>query len=192
MSGGPQIRALTSQVALERIDRLKPPLRDAILGDAGDVSVARDAFQFSFIPFPIQIRILDAMRRHLTPVEWRESQRALMLGYLDKPVLRGLFDTAVRMLGLSVSTCCRWAPRAYDALFKNAGSLRYEPGPGPREGTLVLDAFPRALFSSGSFHDSMQAAFEVIYTLTKTEGTVTTADLELSSGHARYVMKWAE
>jgi hypothetical protein len=55
----PLIRALTSQVALERIAQLPTAQRERVLRDAGDVAVARDAFQFGWIPFSVQIAILD-------------------------------------------------------------------------------------------------------------------------------------
>jgi hypothetical protein len=184
----PRVRALTSQVALAFIGRLPTAQRDAILADVGDLQQARTAFQFGWIPFAIQIRILDAMRRNLSPSEWHESQRALTLAYLDKPVLRGLLDTAVRVLGLSVRTCCRWSPRAFDALFKDAGALRYEPGASDDRCTLVLEGFPPALFASGTFNDSLAAAFEVIFLLTETEGTVVPNAVDLAGGSARYVV----
>jgi hypothetical protein len=186
----PQVRALTSQVALQHIDRLPAAQRDAILVAVGDVTGARDAFQFNWIPFATQIRILDAMRAHLKPADWIASQRALMHAYLDKPVLRGLFDTAVRMLGLSVPTLARWAPRAFDALFKEAGLLRFEPG-SATELALVLERFPTALMSSGSFVESLQAALETIFTLTKTTGRVEVADFDPARGHARYTLRWS-
>jgi len=187
----PQIRALTSHVALARIDTMAPVLRTRILAEAGDVSRARDAFQFGWIPFEVQIGILDAMRRNLSPGEWTASQRELMMGYLDKPVLRGLFDTAVRMFGLSVRSLAKWAPRAYDALFKHAGELRYEAGETEGELSLVLDGFPSQLFGSGSFAESLQAAFETIFVLTKTAGTVTMSDRSTARGHARYTLRWS-
>jgi len=186
----PQVRALTSQVALQHIDKLPLALRDAILRDAGDVETAREAFQFGWIPFRLQVGILDSMRRQMTPEQWKASQRQLMLGYLDKPMLRGLFDTAVRMLGMSVATLSKWAPRGYDALFKNAGSLRFEVGHEPCEVALILEDFPPELFASGSFADALQAAFEVIFTLVKTEGRVQVSELDLKLGHARYTLRW--
>ena len=190
MSSIPQVRALTSQVALAHLGTLPPTLREVILRDAGDVESAREAFQFGWIPFRLQIGILDAMRRHMTPEQWKTSQRALMLAYLDKPVLRGLFDTAVRMLGMSVTTLSKWAPRGYDALFKHAGALRFEAGPAPGELSLVLDCFPPELFASGSFAEALSAAFEVIFTLVKTAGQVRVSELDLKRGHARYTLLW--
>jgi hypothetical protein len=185
----PQVRALTSQVALQHIERLPPAQRNAILRTLGDVTEARDAFQFNWIPFTTQIRILDAMRANLPPTDWHASQRALMHAYLDKPVLRGLFDTAVRMLGLSVPTLARWAPRAFDALFKDAGQLRFEPT-STVEVALVLERFPKELMSSGSFVESLQAALETIFTLTKTTGRVDLAEIDLARGNARYALHW--
>ncbi len=187
----PQVRALTSQVALGYVDQLPAAQRDAILGAAGDVEEARQAFQFNWIPFAIQIRILDAMRAHLSPSEWTASQRALMHAYLDKPVLRGLFDTAVRMLGLSVGTLVRWAPRGFDALFKDAGHLRFEAR-GPGELALVLERFPVELARSGSFVESLQAALETIFTLTRSTGRVEVSEVDPARGHARYTLRWQE
>lgn len=190
MSDLPQIRALTSLVALERIDSFAPVLRDKILAAAGDVSTARSAFQFSWIPLELQIRILDAMRRNLAPSEWVESQHALMMRYLEKPVLRGLFDTAVRVLGLSVGSLAKWTPRTYDALFKNAGTFSIERAETEGELSLYLEGFPAALFASGSFAESMQYSLETIFLLAKCEGTVTLSERSASRGSARYTLRW--
>jgi hypothetical protein len=185
----PQVRALTSQVALQHVDTLSSTLRASILHDAGDVEAARRAYQFGWIPFALQIRILDAMRRHQSPEAWQASQRVLMHGYLDKPVLRGLLDTAVRLLGLSVATLARWTPRAWDALFKHAGALRIDSQSEGRIG-FVLERFPPELMRSGSFVESLQAALEVIFVLAKVEGRVEIDAVHASSGEARFTLRW--
>jgi hypothetical protein len=188
MAGEPQVRALTSQVALQYVERLPAGPRAAILAELPEAGFVTDAFQFAWIPFPLQIKILDAMRRHLPPSEWHASQRTLALAYLDKPVLRGLFDTAVRVLGLSVGTLAKWSPRAYDALFKDAGTLTFTAGRKPGELVLTLDDFPRDLFASGSFVEALEAALGTIFTLARSKGRITTDGVDRGRGHARYTL----
>ncbi len=190
MAEEPLVRALTSHVALRYIDDLPAAQRDSILRLAGNVDGARAAFQFGWIPFRGQVQILDAMRSCLTPEAWLASQRALMLGYLDKPVLRGLFDVAVRMLGLSVLTLAKWSPRGYDALFKHAGALRYEAAAAPNQATIVLEDFPLELFASHSFVEAMQASLEMIFVLAKAKGRVTVTAIDDRRGSARYSLRW--
>ena len=117
------------------------------------------------------------------------SQRELMRGYLEKPMLRALLDTASAILGMSVATCAKWTPRCYDALFRHAGTMRYVAGATPNEGTVLLDDFPRELFRSGSFVEAMAESFEVVFELVKLEGRVIVSDVDDSAGAARYELR---
>jgi hypothetical protein len=186
----PLIRALTTQAALQAVDAMAPHVRAKILEDAGDIDEARRAFAFTWIPLRLQMRMLEAMRRHLAPSDWQRSQQNLMLAYLERPVMRGLFDMAVRVFGLSVDTCARWCPRAYAALFQGAGQITYEAGAREHEAVLILDGFPPDLFASGTFAEAVQFSIETMCPLSRTTGSVEMSELDRARGHAEYLLRW--
>ena len=186
----PQIRAFTSQMALDAIDRLPEEAGRRIREGAGDTTTLRDSLQIGWVPFEDHLRVLDSAQRVLGAEEYRRFTRQLMLGYLERPVLRGLFETVRRVLGVTPQSLAKWSPHAWEALFKRCGKLANEPQDRATLARVRLSGCPRECLTSGSFFESLAGSFEAIFPITKKAGAVQVVDVDLAAGGCVFAIEW--
>ncbi len=87
------------------------------------------------------------------------------------PLFAPLVRTAIRLFGLSPATCVRWAPKAWEASFRNAGTLTgeiVEPG----RARLVYRDLPSVRMDSDAWIESSQGSAYGVIEMTRAEGIV--------------------
>ena len=143
----------------------------------------------SWIPIPFDIVVTDACRAILSPREFQDFWRDVTLVYLKLPILRTLAEAATRLFGVNAQGILRWAPRAWDAMFRNCGALTYESTSTERESRLRLEGFPRKEFASGSFVAALAASFQAAFAVTRTTGSVEILSVNRATGTARFLAR---
>jgi hypothetical protein len=143
----------------------------------------------SWIPIPFDIVVTDACREILSPQQFQDFWRDVTLVYLKLPILRTLAEAATRLFGVKAQSILRWAPRAWDAMFRSCGTLTYEPTSTERESRLLLDRFPRDEFASGSFVAALAASFHAAFAVTHSTGRIEIVSVNPATGTARFLAR---
>jgi len=140
-----------------------------------------------WLPLSVLTTMMDVARQVVDAEMFRKLQKDVALVYLQRPLLRGLLETSIRLFGFDPSFILRWAPRAWDMVFRHCGRLEYEAASG--ENWLRLRGFPREALASGSFVLALAAAFEAPFILTRTTGRVEIVSSDNATGEATFVMR---
>ena len=186
----PAVRVVAIRTAVRKLMELPLETRAPVMAELQPIVEMLDAdVSVSWIPIPFDIVVTDASRAILSPQEFQDFWRDVTLVYLKLPILRSLAEAATRLFGVKAQSILRWAPRAWAAMFRNCGTLTYEPTSTERESRLRLDGFPRQEFASGSFVAALGASFNAAFAVTRTTGTIEILSVNPAAGAADFLAR---
>lgn len=113
------------------------------------------------------------LRRQLGDTGHFAFVRQMMLAEAERPLLRALVQPALRIFGRDAAGVSRWLPRAWQALFKDAGTMQVEAAAGASR--IVIDEFPTGVPDADAFVWALAASVDVLHELTRTRGTTRVA-----------------
>ncbi|UJR85849.1 hypothetical protein [Sandaracinus amylolyticus] len=155
----PEMRAAHVQENLRSLERLGSDVAARVREAIGPESVAEieGALRTSWLPAALDVALTGALGRTLGDEAVRRWSREALIASASTPLLRGFVATAMRTLGTSRAVL-RWAPRAWDTIYRNAGELRHE---ARDDGSVVLVyEGPRELAGDDTYLVGIAGAFE--------------------------------
>lgn len=188
MAGEPRILASFVHGTLEVIDSMDDGLgqrvRDALKPET--VEEIENAWSASWLPVAHDVELTTAFFRLAGTERACEAMRRNMQSTFEKPTLRSLIDSAVRLLGLSPGRLLRWAPRIWPLLLRDAGQLRVEAGEA--QATVWLEGLPAEMAEHREYLMGTASAVGAVFDLAGTRGTCRLA--EHGGGRARIELTW--
>jgi hypothetical protein len=185
----PEIRA--SQLKADLVQLLvlgeREPLVRARMSAAA-LAAIEHASRLEWLPFEIDIQLVEAIETVAGERALREWSRSALLRTVDGPLLRPLVTAVTHVFGLTPSGLLTRAPLAWTLLFRNVGELRVTNSRPGGAVVLLLDLPPIA--TTGPFLRSIAGALEGLFALTRAEGEVELEDF--GAGRARFALRWSD
>ncbi|WP_394836984.1 hypothetical protein LVJ94_08755 [Pendulispora rubella] len=189
----PRMRAGQLHEALALIDELPPPVARAIRAkyNAKYLQEIEQATRLTWIPIEYGVEMAVAYHEVLGEKDTFLWGRATMLRVTEKPWIRHLRDTAVRLFGLTPKGLYRFAPRFWDAVYSHSGELVCVPR---AEGavTIVLNNIPRAMIEAHGHLITMSGAFAAALEFCEVRGDVWLRPVVAGDNRCTYDVIWSE
>lgn len=153
------MRAAHVQENLRSLDALGEGVRARVRAAIGPALVAEieGASRVGWVPAALDVALTRAIGRELGDEAVRRWSRDALIASAATPLLRGFVGTAMRTLGASRAVL-RWAPRAWNTIYRNAGELQHET---EANGTVVLVyEGPREIAGDDTYLIGVAGAFE--------------------------------
>lgn len=162
------------------LSRLQPETRARLR------SVAR----LEWLPIEIDLELGEAVSDVLGPDVDRERARLCVLHCFETPLLRPFLHGADMLFGLSPAGLIATIPRGWPAVYRDAGTLRYEIDGGLRR-VLIYEDVPTAVIGSRLYLESLAGSLESIFELCKVEGSVSLGRVDASARRAELHFEWS-
>jgi hypothetical protein len=189
----PQVRARHVQFWLELVERSDEPYRSRFLAALPpDVRAqAEGAAPATWLPIDLHVKLADVLRATFGVARAHDYYRHAMQASLAGPLFGPLVRTGIRLFGLSPATCVRWAPKAWEASFRNAGTLTGEIL-APGRARLVYRDLPSVCMDSDAWIESSQGSAYGVLEMTRAEGLVRIDLGERANGGYSLEIEWTE
>ncbi len=179
----PCIRANWTKLALKFLRQRPAPERDPVLARLGDDALrkVRAAGVFDWLPAPLHLSLVEALRATRGDEEARRFWRGLMLASFDRALLKPLFEGGLRLFGRSPRGILRMTPQAYQLVTRDCGSVRTESNDGDGGILLTFSELPPPLRVPGWVEvcaGNCEAALDAL----GQQGTVRIGSRELADG----------
>lgn len=158
---------------------LPPSLFDQVL----------DAGRNAWLPVAIDMDVTEVISAALGPELSAEFWRRILVETLESPLLKPLLDGVVGMFGLAPESLLRWSPRAWNAVYRNCGSLNVLER-GIRSARVGFDDITPTLLRSDTFIEALRASFEAVFTLCRVYGEVKVEAFDPAARSAVYAFSW--
>lgn len=147
------------------------------------------ASRTDWLPIEIELTLTRTIRAAVGDEALRRWSSAALRRTLDTSMFRPLFDTAVRLFGLSPNSLFKMAPQGWRTTFRGAGELTVQPG-GPTSLVVDLVGLPEEM-RDASFVLTIGLAFHALLDACQvTGGRIEVAEPPPGIG-ARYQVTWA-
>lgn len=164
-------------------DRVRARLAPETLAALGAAS------RIAWVPIAYDVEVTDALYLEVGPERARAFLRDNLRKSFDLPVLRGLLDTALRLLGRDPERVLRWAPKVWSQLFRDVGSLRFEVS-GPGEARLVLSDLANDVLRSIPWLDGTAGAVTAVFDVLRVDGEARLEGPDRAARRAVLVLRW--
>ena len=161
------------------------PMSAARIGDAVSpetLKTIREVSRIARVPLAVHAELNAGLFEIVDSETARAICRDTVVTSFRQPFLEPLVTSALKILGSEVGRFARWAPKAYSALFRDMGTMSWEPGEAG-EGRLVVREAPTQLVGDPCYLAGMAAGFEALFVVTNSEG-----DLSIAAGDGRITM----
>jgi hypothetical protein len=187
----PCVRAPLTKAVLELLE-LQPPHVTAAVRTRAEAAVLQTeaATRVSWIPLGTQLSILRALRDEIGSQGYDEFCARHLSSTIEQPLVKGVFDTTVRLFGVGPGPVYRMFPRAWAMMSRGCGVVSAEgttdpPGTRLRVTALPVDEEEIDLFVSG-----FRATFQGVLDLFELDGKVTMEDFDRPARTATYLAQW--
>lgn len=169
----PTVRARHIHFWLELVERSEEPWRGRFFAALPpEVRAQADAAApGTWLPIALHVTLADVLRETFGAARAHQFYRRAMQESLAKPLFAPLVRTAVRLFGLSPATCVRWAPKVWQASFRDVGSVTGEIL-GPGRARLLYRDLPSVCIDSDAWIESSQGSAYGVLEMTETLGVV--------------------
>jgi hypothetical protein len=187
----PRVLAGFVQSTLEAVDALGPELAGRVRARMQPESLAalRDASRIAWVPLALDVELTDCLYAEVGPERGRAFMRDNLRSAFDGPILRGLLDAALRLLGRSPERVLRWAPKVWSHLFRDAGGLHYV-AVGANAARLELTELADEVMRSEPWLDGSCGAVGAVFDILSVDGAVTLDGPHRASRTAAFVVGW--
>lgn len=187
----PAVRAAFTRAALHEVLGMEPAVASHVRAALPPAAIATvlDAARNAWIPVDIDMDVTEAITAALGPERCKAFWRKGLVDTMESPILKPLLDGVVGMFGLAPESLMRWAPRAWEAIYRNCGTMTVLER-GLRSARLSLDDITPALVRSGAFIEALRASCEAVFTLCRVYGEVHVESFDAASRSAVYAFTW--
>jgi hypothetical protein len=191
-SMGAQIRAALPLQSLRVLEAIAGFEHTRVLSRLHPQTLARlrAVARLEWLPLEIDLELGNAVADVLGPDVDRERARLCVLHAFETPLLRPFLHGADMLFGLSPAGLIATLPRGWPAVYRDAGSLRYEVDGGLRR-VLIYQDVPAEIIGSRLYLESLTGALESIFELCKVEGTVSLGSIDTAARRAELCFEWS-
>jgi hypothetical protein len=170
---GPRVLAGFVQSTLDALAGLGPGAAARVRARMAPASLAAvaEASRIAWVPLALDIELTNWLYAEVGMERGRAFMRDNLRKSFDLPILRGLLDTALRLLGRDPERVLRWAPKVWGHLFRGAGSLRFEEA-GACAARLVLADLPDEVLRGSEWLDGTAGAAAAVFDILRVDGEV--------------------
>lgn len=195
MPAQPCIRGFMSRMMLEAARNLPADKKQRVFALAPEsvVALIESTPRLGWVPLEQNMKLSDSVHQTLGDPGFRHFFETLSEHMLTYPLLQSFFDGAARLFGLTPQALLKWSPYAWEQAFRDCGRLVYVPR---RESVnngqveMVLEDFPPALLSSGTFPESLAGTFAMYLRRVSKKGRVDIRDVNLERGRVVFDVSW--
>ncbi len=144
----------------------------------------------AWVPLALHVKLADITQQAFGAVRAHGYYRRAFASSLSGPILGPLFRTGARVLGISIPTVVRWAPRGWDASFRNAGGLSGEVV-GPLHAKLTYYGLPAICIASDGWMLSGQGSAYGVYDVLGIDGIIRVDMSGRGEGRMVLDMEWS-
>ncbi len=185
---GPQMRAAQLQEGFNWVEALDPLPRVAILQRCAHVRDVRDLHRLGWIPLEYGVELTEAVHAVLGDAGLRAFGRESALSAGNRVWIKPFLDAALRIFGPTPRGVFRFWPRTWEAVFRNAGELRFVER-GEHEGTLVLKGL-QPLAATRSHLMTVSGCFAATMNLCRAHGHVELLPMNKGATTANFDVTW--
>jgi hypothetical protein len=188
----PVVRASFTQSALVTADSLDGDLGDRIRAAVPPASLAQieSTSRLDWLSADLDMDVTEAVTQVLGRERSAHFWRGSLLDTMETPLLKPLVDGAIAIFGLSPGHLLKWAPRIWDAIYRNCGTMTVTQATG-NTARIEYESIAPALRRSPAFIEALRASFETLFVLARTEGTVVVEEMDFGRARAIYGFSWA-
>jgi hypothetical protein len=189
--GRPMMRASQLHVALSLIDALTPSVSRQIRARYKPEYLAElaQATRLSWVPIEMGVELAVAYHAVLGDKAAQEWGRETMLHVIQLPWVRSIRDAAVRIFGLTPHGLYRFAPKMWDAVYRNSGSLVHIQR-GSTAATIVLEDIPRTMLSAHGHLITVGGAVSAALDFCKVRGEIWLRPVTSADRRSTYDIVW--
>jgi hypothetical protein len=187
----PVVRAAFTQATLATADSLEGNLGARIRAAVPPASLEQivSASRLDWLPADLDMDFTEAVNQVLGPERSAHFWKGALLEVMETPLLKPLVDGAVAIFGLSPGNLLRWAPKTWDAIYRNCGAMTLTAA-GTATAQLVFESIAPPLRRSPDFIEALRASFETIFVLAHVQGVVVVEEMDLAHARAVYAFSW--
>lgn len=174
MPTSPQVLAAFAKTHLHIVRGSGESLAARVCDSSAPESLAaiEDCARISWVPMEHHVALNEALFAEAGSTRARELCRLAVLESFDQPFLRPLFKGAIAVLGKEFGRFAGWAPKAWMALFRHAGEMRWFLE-SETEGRLELSDAAACILASPAYVEGLAGGFAAMFEATGRSGEVT-------------------
>jgi hypothetical protein len=191
MDAEPLVRARFCQEWLAFAAKEEDPWRSrffALLGEETRELIDASS-RVAWVPIALHVKLADVLQEAYGVVRAHSYYRRAFAASLSGPILGPLVRTGSRVLGIGVPTFVRWAPRGWEAAFRNAGGMMGEVV-GPYHAKLTYFGLPPVCTASEGWMISSQGSAYGAYDVMGVDGVVRLDMSGRSEGRMVLDLEW--
>ena len=191
---GLSYKARYVQNVLEQLERTVPaPKHRAILARADPQFLARvlAATPVENVEGKPLVELFQSMRTELGDDGYVAWWRDFTLHLVRIPLLTGLLQGVVRVIGLTPHAVFKNLPRARGSLVRHGGTMSYERVDDVAA-RLTLTGYPRAVMESGVAGITMSGLYEGLLSFSNATGRASIEDEDVDVGRLVHVVRWTK
>jgi hypothetical protein len=192
MDAEPLVRASFCQEWLTFMETQEDPWRSRFLAaiDPELRETIESSSRVAWLPLAIHVKLADILQESFGAARAHTYYRRAFASSLTGPILGSLVRTGAAILGVSVPTFVRWAPRGWGAAFRNAGGLEGEVL-GPNRATVTYVGLPKICTASDGWMLSAQGSVYGVYDILGIDGVVRIDLSKRSEGRMVLGLEWS-
>lgn len=179
------------QCLLTGVEKLDSASQAAILGALPTrlVSEIRGATPVGWMAIADNVALADAIANQLGPVRARPFFREVLLLEYQSSLLKPFVEGISRALGLTPATFVKMAPRGWELVYRDCGTLQGNPL-SETEAQLVIRDLPVACARNELWLEAVRSTFYTAFDLSRVSGEIEWLELNLGARRASMQFRW--
>jgi hypothetical protein len=149
------------------------------------------ASRVAWLPLAMHVQLAEIQLDTFGVQRAHEYYRRAFAASLNGPVLGPLMMTAARLLGVSPASFVRWAPRGYEAGFRNCGEVNGVVL-GPQRARLEYSNLPAVAIQSEAWVTSTLSSAYGAYDVLQIEGVIRLDERGRTQGKLALDLEWGD
>jgi serine/threonine protein kinase len=190
--GLPSVRASLPKSAWAEIARLHPATIAKVSEALGHpwLGMLEKTTGIAWVPFELEARIADAAYKVLGADETRALYRRKTHRSFEIPIIRPIFQSALRLFGGTPASLVRMMGKSWTLLARDCGSYECE-SVGERRCESIVRGFPCRFYQQEeAWRASAFGGYEGFFVPVGVQGRVALVSSNFQRGEARFVLEW--
>ncbi len=184
------MRAPVTKAFVELLDELPVSDRDAIRAGAPEAfEQVENTVRSGRIPLAVQLEILEQVEKRFGLQGYLDLCRQHFARTVDTPLVRPIFDGAVRLFGVGPKGVFKMFKRSWSMMSTGTGSIDLV-SLEPENLDIVITGLPMEERRADLFIEGFAATFMGVFDLFGLQGEVELVELDEQAGRARYKGHW--
>ncbi|KIG14517.1 hypothetical protein DB30_06744 [Enhygromyxa salina] len=188
----PSIRAIQVVHSLRALELVSGGEHERALRRMRPESLARirDARRFDWLPVALDVELSHAVADEFGPVVAAARSRQSLGQSTGTPLLRPFIDGVVKLFGLEPSSMFRQVPLGWNAVYRDAGRMRYEVSSGA-DRSLIYEDVPVVILESRVYLDAIASALHSLLDLCNADGAIEVATIDRERARVQLRVTWS-